>query len=77
MSKIDKIVEAPAEEDKAVFLALLKRFLDDLFLLYFWLSRKLHDLFEKIINMHPTIEFTMSHTPRDDEPSKIDVTVML
>ena len=47
VSKIDKKIEAHAEEDKAAFLALLKRFLDDFFLLYFGSSRKLHDLFEK------------------------------
>ena len=68
MSQIDEKIEALAEEDKAAFLALLKRFLDDFFLLYFGSSRKLHELFEKINNMHPTIKFTMSHTTRDDEP---------
>ena len=47
MSKIDKEIKALAKEDKAAFLALLKRFLDDFFLLYFGLSRKLHDLFKK------------------------------
>ena len=35
MSKIDKKIEALAEEDKVTHLALLKRFLDDFFLLYF------------------------------------------
>ena len=68
MSQIDEKIEALAEEDKAASLALLKRFLDDFFLLYFGSTRKLHDLFEKINNMHPTIRFTMSHTTRDDEP---------
>ena len=64
MSKIDKKIEALAEEDKAVYLALLKRFLDDFFLLYFGSTKKLHGLFEKINHMHPTIKFTMSHTTR-------------
>ena len=68
MSRIDKKIEALAEEDKAAFLVLLKRFLDDFFLLYFGSSRKLCDLFEKINNMHPTIKLTMSHTTRDDDP---------
>ena len=69
MSKKDKKNKALAEEDKAAFLALLKRFFDDFLLLYFRSSRKLHDLFEKINNMHP-IKFTMSHPTRDDEPLK-------
>ena len=47
MSQIDEKIEALAEEDKAAFLALLKLFLDDFFLLYFGSSRKLHELFEK------------------------------
>ena len=59
--------EALAKEDKAAFLALLKRLLD-FFLLYFWSSRKFSDLYEKINNMHLTINFTMSHTTMDDKP---------
>ena len=68
MSKINKKIEAFSDEDNAAFLALLKRFLDDVFLLNFGSSRKLQDLLEKINKMHPTINFTMSHTTRDDEP---------
>ena len=68
MSHIDKKIDAPAEKDKAAFLALFKQFLDDFFLLYLGSSRKFHDLFEKINNMHPTIKFTMSHTAKYDEP---------
>ena len=48
MSKTDKKIEALAEEDKFAYLALLKRFLDDFFLLYFGSTTKLHGLFEKI-----------------------------
>ena len=68
MTRIYNFFKTLAEEDKTAFLGLLKRFLDDFFLLYFGSSRKLHVLFEKINNMHPTIRFTMSHTTRDDEP---------
>ena len=46
MSKIYKKIEALAEEGTAAFLALLKKFLDDFFLLYFGSTRKLHELFE-------------------------------
>ena len=42
MSKIDEKIEVLAKEDKAAFLALLNRFLDDFFLIYFGSSRKLH-----------------------------------
>ena len=62
VSKIDKKIEALTEEYKAAFVELLKIILDDFFLLFYGSSRKLHDLFEKIENMHPKIKFTMSHT---------------
>ena len=55
MSHIDKKTEALSEKQKAAFLALFKRFLDDFFILYFGSSRKLHDSFEKINNMHPNL----------------------
>ena len=47
MSKIDEKIEALAQEDKAAFLALLKIFLNDFFLLYFGSQRKLNAFFEK------------------------------
>ena len=69
MTNIYKKIEA---------LALPKIFLDDFILLYFRPSRKLHVLFDKMKNMHPTIKFTMSHTARDDKPleDRCDVDAM-
>ena len=46
---------------------LLKRFLDDFFLIFQGSTKELHKLFDLINKMHPTIKFTMSHTSIEGE----------
>ena len=48
-------------------LRLLKRFLDDLFLVFEGTTRQLHQLFEEINQINPSIKFTMVHTSVDTE----------
>ena len=48
-------------------LRLLKRFLDDLFLIFKGTSKQLHNLFEQINKIHPTIKFTITHTKNKAE----------
>ena len=48
-------------------LRLLKRFLDDLFLIFEGTTKELHQLLEEINNIHPSITFTMTHTSVESE----------
>ena len=48
-------------------LLLLKRFLDDLFLIFQGTTKQLHILFDKINKIHPAIKFTMDHTTNELE----------
>ena len=49
-------------ENKQPMLLLLKRFLDDLFLIFRGTTKQLHTLLNNINKLHPTIKFTMTHT---------------
>ena len=67
----DKIKEAASkmkdsEEDS---IKLLKRFLDDLFIIYFGSTKRLHNLLKEINKIHPNIKLTMSHTSIISEPN--------
>ena len=48
-------------------LKLLKRFLDDLFLIFKGTTRELHVFLDKINQIHESIKFTMTHTARKGE----------
>ena len=65
MSKLDKIIKAleGAEDIK-----LLKRFLDDCFLICVGPTRDLHALFKRINECHPTMKFTMNHSTVENKP---------
>ena len=71
--KIDKMIWSIAEKLKAKMggdldqLMLLKRFLDDLFLIFQGTSKQLHNLLNEINKIHPAIQFTMSHTTNEQE----------
>ena len=41
---------------------LMKRFLDDIFLIFNGKSRQLHSMFDELNRIHPTIKFTINHT---------------
>merc|ERR1712030_56759 len=67
----DKIKEAASkmkdcEEDS---IKLLKHFLDDLFIIYFGSTKRLHNLLKEINKIHPNIKLTMSHTSIISEPN--------
>ena len=48
---------------------LLKRFLDDIFMIFTGSVRALHVLFKEINKIHPKIKFTMAHTTPDNQSS--------
>ena len=48
-------------------LKLFKRYLDDIFLIFIGSSQKLHMFLEKVNEIHPNIQFTMSHTSLKSE----------
>ena len=62
-SKIRQIAEGCVE----FTLALLKRFLDDIFMIFYGSTKDLHKFFNKINQIHPSIKFTMSHTKINSE----------
>ena len=51
-------------------LRLLKRFLDDLFLIFEGTTKEIHKLFDEINQIHPSIKFTMTHTSVDTESNE-------
>jgi hypothetical protein len=56
-------------EDGQEALALLKRFLDDYFSIFIGTTKMLHQLFEQVNQIHPSIWLTMNHTTvRDEDP---------
>ena len=63
--KVDKRLFEIAEkymENGEIPLKFMKRFLDDIFLIFLGTITRLHEFFNEINNMHPTIKFTMTHT---------------
>ena len=62
--KIDKKIE---QEENLKF---LKRFLDDLFLIFEGTTKELHQLLDRINQIHPAIQFTMEHTTVKSESPK-------
>ena len=56
MAKIDGLIK---ELNGAYAIQLMKRFLDDFFIIFLGSSIELHDLFQKINNIHPTQPIVM------------------
>ena len=48
-------------------LQLMKRFLDDFFVIFNGSTKMLHELFSDINQIHPSIKLTMSHTSNAEE----------
>ena len=68
--KIDPVIKSLATQMAGKSkspLKLLKRFLDDLFLLWRGTSKELHSFIEEINKIHPCIQFSMNHTERKGE----------
>ena len=51
-------------------LKLVKRFLDDIFMIYQGTTKKLHQLFDDMNKIHPTLKFTMQHTTPSSEQNE-------
>ena len=71
--KIDKKFWEIAEkymENGIIPLKFMKRFLDDLFLIFVGSILELHAFFEDINKIHPTIKFTMAYTTPASEWNK-------
>ena len=41
---------------------MLKRFLDDFFMVFKGTTKQLHEIFKELNNTYPTLKFTMEHT---------------
>ena len=55
------------QENGIIPMKSMKRFLDDIFLIFLGSIEKLHAFFHEINQIHPTIKFTMAHTtPKHD-----------
>ena len=69
MDIIDKQIKIAATKGKGA-LKLLKRFLDDLFLIFKGTTKELHLLLDRINQINPSIQFTMKHTTRKSEEAQ-------
>ena len=58
--RIDKEIRNIATRNQA--LKLFKRFLDDIFMVYCGSTKELHNVFQQINAINPTIQLTMAHT---------------
>ena len=71
--RIDNRIRELAEEMKnqnmqnLPLLLLLKRFLDDIFLVFQGTTKQIHQLLDKINAIHKSIQFTMEHTSNKEE----------
>ena len=69
--KNDKLIVSLAlkfSETNTSSLLLLKRFLDDLFLIFFGSTKSLHRFHDAINTIHPNIKFILTHTSIPNEP---------
>ena len=66
-NKIKSLATGITGESK---LRLLKRFLDDLFLIFKGTTKELHEFFNLINKIHPAIKFTMTPTKRKNKNPK-------
>ena len=57
------------ENGQSVF-KILKRFLDELFQIINGTTKPLHQIYEEINRLHPTLKFTMEHTSIQNEPEE-------
>ena len=70
MSEFDDMIKVIADkysEGESEALPLLKRFLDDYISLFVGSTKKLHQLFDEINQINPSIQLTMSHTTLENE----------
>ena len=60
--KVDEAIKKISLKYGKDALRVLKRFLDDLFLVFTGTTTQLHEMFNEMNEIHPNIKFTMSHT---------------
>ena len=65
-----KHIATKYNQDTTEALQLMKRFLDDYFVIFNGSTKVLHQLFEDINQIHPSIKLTMSHTSIAEEPAE-------
>ena len=68
--RLDRIIRNLGEKygtDGKSSLIMLKRFLDDIFSIFFGTTKQLHKLFKEINEIHLTLKFTFEHTNPDGE----------
>ena len=66
-SRIIDLANALRENNESSLL-LYKRLLDDIFAIFEGTTKELHELFEAINQIHPTLKLTMQHTSIESEP---------
>ena len=62
---IDQVIVSLAKKynmENTLALQLMKRFLDDFFIIFNGSTKRLHDFFHEINQIHPSIKLTMNHT---------------
>ena len=64
--KIKQLLNQYGENGNLSYI-MLKRFLDDLFHIFHGTTKKLHQMYDQINKIHPTLKFTMVHTTPDFE----------
>ena len=67
-TKIRELSQKYNEEGNNSNLRFLKRFLDDVFMIFQGTSKQVHQLFQDINKIHPAIKFTFVHTSPESEP---------
>ena len=60
--KIDNVILKLAQKYGENAMLVLKRFLDDIFFIFTGTTTELHELFNEMNKIHPSIKFTMKHT---------------
>ena len=68
-SEIVKIAEKYLKNG-SLKMELFKRFLYDIIQLFFGTTKQLHNVFDKINQIHPTLKFTMTHTSVEKKVSE-------
>ena len=72
-----KILAQKLSENGSNPIKLMKRFLDDIFILYKGSVRNLHRFFQEVNKINKHIKFTMNHTtPRNSEPNQCECEII-
>ena len=70
MAEIDQIINSLGSKynkENVEALRLLKRFLDDYFMLFIGSTKELHSFLDEVNKINPSIQLTMNHTSDENE----------